>query len=58
MNSNPYILLSIINTYLRDKYKDLDELCDKEDYSKEEITNKLISIGYEYDINCNQFKEK
>ena len=58
MNSNnPYIVLSVVNTYLRDKYKDLDELCDKEDYNKQELIELLKSINYEYDANINQFKE-
>ena len=50
------ILLSIINTKLRDLYNDLDELCDREDYDKEEVENILASIGYFYNRELNQFK--
>ena len=58
MNTNdPYILLSIINTYLRDKYDNLEELCDKEDIDKEEIITKLSLIEYQYDSASNQFKK-
>ena len=52
---NPYVLVSAINTYLRDKYSSLDELCEKEDEDKEEITNILKSIGYIYNSDTNQF---
>ena len=54
--SNPTILLSVINTKLRDVYSSLDELCNDLDESKEEIISKLKSIGYEYNSELNQFK--
>lgn len=54
---DPFILLSFVNTKLRDKYNSLDELCDDLDESKEEICAILKSYGYEYDSNLNQFKE-
>ena len=52
---DPAILLSFVNTMLRDKYKNLGELC--EDYNIEisEITEKLKAIGYDYDPQRNQF---
>ena len=34
---DPVILLSYINTQLRDNYRDLDDLCDRLDVSKAEI---------------------
>ncbi|MBR6071351.1 MAG: DUF4250 domain-containing protein [Acholeplasmatales bacterium] len=58
MINNPVILLSIINTKLRDFYNNLDDLCDDLDYEKEEVINILSSIGYYYNIEENQFKEK
>ena len=54
--TNPFILLSYINTKLRDQYDNLDKLCDDMDYSKEELIEKLKSIGYEYKAELNQFK--
>ena len=36
MIKDPNILLSVINTKLRDYYDSFEELCDKEDYSKDE----------------------
>ena len=42
-----FMLLSVINTLLRDKYSDLDALCDDLDAETDEITEALRSIGYE-----------
>lgn len=53
MDSN--ILLSVINTKLRDFYDSLDDLCCDLDYDKEEIVNNLKSIGYVYDEKLNKF---
>ena len=53
--SNPFILLSYINTKLRDNYSSLDELIDDLDLDKEEIITTLRSINYEYDSNLNKF---
>ena len=52
------ILLSIVNLKLRDKYENLDEFFNNEDYDKEEVINTLKSLGYEYDSTTNQFKSK
>ncbi len=53
---DPFILLSYINTQLRDYYKTLDELCDKLDIEEEELRNILSMIHYEYIPELNQFK--
>ncbi len=53
--NDPIILLSVINTRLRDKYPSLDALCDDLSESKEEITKKLSDAGFEYDSDTNQF---
>lgn len=50
------VLLSYINTKLRDDYSSLDELCDRLDEDKSEIVSKLATIGYKYDSSQNQFK--
>ena len=52
---NPYTLLSIINLKLRDYYKSLDDLCDDMNIDLEELTTKLLSIGYFYQETNNQF---
>ena len=47
--NDPYMLLSAINMKLRDSDMSLDELCEEEDISLEEIKQKLLRIGYVYD---------
>ncbi len=54
--TNPYLLLSLINTKLRDTYSSLDDLVYDLDVSKEEIINILSSINYFYNEEMNQFK--
>ena len=55
MMENPQILLSVINTKLRDNYDSLSALCEDLDYDLSVIKDKLASIGYQYDPNINQF---
>lgn len=54
---DPFILFSFTNTQLRDKFSNLDDFCEYYDISIEELTTKLQSIGYSYDISTNQFKK-
>ena len=49
------LLLSVVNTKLRDYYHNLDALCDDMNVEKEEIVNILKTIDYEYDENRHQF---
>lgn len=58
LSDNPVILLSIINTKLRDVYSSLDALCEDLDESKEDIITELDKINYYYDVTFNQFKLK
>ena len=53
---DPIILLSVVNTKLRDCYSSLDALCDDLGESKEEIESKLKAVGFEYDEASNSFK--
>lgn len=53
--NDPIMLLSLINTKLRDFYSSLDKLCDDMDVSKEEISKKLSGVGFEYDEKLNKF---
>lgn len=52
---DPVMLLSYINTQLRDNYASLNELCASLDVSKEELTYKLKSIDYKYNEELNKF---
>jgi len=59
MNDNlpndPILLLSVVNTRLRDFYKDLDEFCQEMSVDKTELIDRLADIDYEYDESTNQF---
>lgn len=49
------MLLSLINTKLRDEYNSLPALCDDWNISEAEITERLHTIGYSYDKKLNRF---
>lgn len=53
--NDPMILLSYINTKLRDDYKSLDLLCDDLQIDKTELESKLSAIDYKYDPELNKF---
>lgn len=53
--SDPYILVSVLNTKLRDQYSSLEKLCDEEDLALDEVCLNLSFIGYLYDDELNQF---
>lgn len=53
--TDPMILLSFINTKLRDFYPSLDALCEDADISREEIIKKLSVIDYTYNAELNKF---
>ncbi len=52
---DPVMLLSVINTKLRDHYASLDLLCEDLELSKGEIVQALAQIDYTYDTEGNQF---
>ncbi len=54
--NDPVILLSYINTKLRDDYPTLDELCAALCISRDEIESRLAAIGYAYSEETNSFK--
>ena len=53
--NDPMILLSYINTKLRDDYPTLDALCDDLQADKSEIEAKLKAIDYTYNAELNKF---
>ncbi|MBQ1459587.1 MAG: DUF4250 domain-containing protein [Oscillospiraceae bacterium] len=53
--NDPVMLLSVVNTKLRDEYCSLEELCIAEDVKENNLTEKLVSIDYRYDPKINQF---
>ncbi len=50
------MLLSYVNTQLRDHYSSLERFAEDTEYSAEEIKEKLAAINYEYNEELNQFK--
>ncbi|MFG6387737.1 MAG: DUF4250 domain-containing protein [Muribaculaceae bacterium] len=54
--TDPYILLSYINTKLRDEYPSLEALCDNLDIDAEEISQRLSDAGFSYNPEINQFR--
>lgn len=56
MPNDPIILLSYVNTKLRDYYSTLDEFVKSEDINKTQLLEKLKSVGYEYNEKRNCFE--
>lgn len=52
---DPVMLLSVVNTKLRDYYASLDELCEDMQEDKQKIIDTLKGIDYEYDESRHQF---
>ena len=54
--NDAFMLLSVVNTMLRDNYDSLDALCDDLGEDKERIVSTLASSGFEYIEELNSFK--
>lgn len=54
--SDPIMLFSWVNTMLRDRYVNLDTLCDDMDIDRKELERKLASVGFQYQEAINQFR--
>ena len=52
---DPVILLSYVNTQLRDYYESLEALCTCRGLNRESLLDKMDSIDYHYDEETNQF---
>ena len=52
---DPVMLLSLINTKLRDFNYSLDDFCKENDLNEDEIKEKLEMIDYHYNEERNQF---
>ena len=52
---DPMLLLSVVNTKLRDRYESLDALCEDLHISRKELVDKLRAVNYEYEKDRNQF---
>ncbi len=53
---DPMILLSYLNTKLRDDFTDLDDLCSALELDATELCARLASLGYTYSHTHNRFQ--
>lgn len=53
---DPVILLSVVNTKLRDEYASLRDFCEDYSVDSDDLTEALAAVGYEYDETVNQFR--
>lgn len=52
---DPVILLSFVNTKLRDEFESLDDLCAALNADAADVTGALAALDYHYDPVRNQF---
>ena len=53
--NDPVLLLSVVNTALRDRFPTLERFCAANMITEEAVKEKLKGIGYTYDPEENQF---
>jgi hypothetical protein len=52
---DPIILVSYVNTKLRDQFATLEEFCQTYEVNEDELRSTLSTIDYQYDETTNQF---
>ncbi len=58
MPENDFILLSYINTKLRDGYSSLSDFCEDTGEDEEELLSRMTAAGYIYDPERNAFRSR
>lgn len=53
--NDPVMLLSMVNTELRDRFPTLERFCAAHQIDQDALTEKLEAIDYFYDSEANQF---
>ncbi|MBO5610111.1 MAG: DUF4250 domain-containing protein [Eubacterium sp.] len=53
--NDPIMLMSYLNTQLRDNYSSLEEFCKESGADEKEIKDKLEKAGYRYEPDQNRF---
>ena len=53
---DPFMLLSYINTQLRDNYDSLSDLCKSLNINEQKLIEKLASAGFDYMSEIKQFR--
>lgn len=49
------MLMSVVNMKLRDQYSSLDEFCASTGVNREELSQRLLAVGFEYNPQTNKF---
>lgn len=52
---DPMMLLSVVNTKLRDEYSSLDALCEDMNVDRQRLEDDLSKVGFEYNECQNKF---
>jgi hypothetical protein len=52
---DPIMLLSWVNMKLRDFYPSLENLCEDLEIDRQELTDRLMEAGFEYNCELNKF---
>ena len=53
---DPMLLLSVVNTKLRDEYDSLEALCEDLGEDEEELKARLAAVGFDYQPQLRQFR--
>lgn len=53
--TDPAMLLSVVNMYLRDEYSSLDAFCEDKEVDRAQLESTLAAAGYEYNPQANKF---
>ncbi len=53
---DPILLMSVLNTYLRDRYASLEALCEDQELDIRDICSRLEAVGFVYQPEQNQFR--
>ena len=53
--ADPFMLMSVLNTKLRDEYASLDALCEDLELDRDELSERLNRVGFVYDPEQNRF---
>lgn len=53
---DPYILLSFVNTELRDRFESLEALCEDHQVERADLVRRLEKAGFHYDPALKKFR--
>ena len=56
MPQDPFLLMSLVNTWLRDQYSSPEILCEDKDWSASELRSHLEAAGFVYQPEQNQYR--